>query len=156
MRGNVVVVLLLSALPGYAQDQAYQNPIDDKAYTAQGGWETYLPEGGVQPSSEMAAIDSVRLLQNQEEMAARTAAAELSSFIKLAQSAVSQVFHHYDRPASLLVQFTCTPGEQVVEVAFAGEPPQDLLKAYYDKLTTLRPFRVSAEVKFQVMLKIQP
>lgn len=56
-----------STLSDYAQDQTYQNPLDKKAYTARGGWKTYSPEGGLQPSTEKVALDSVRLLQSQED-----------------------------------------------------------------------------------------
>lgn len=37
-----------------------------------------------------------------------------------------------------------------------GEPPQDLLQAYYDKLKNLKPLRVSDEVKFQLTIKVKP
>jgi hypothetical protein len=145
-----------STLSGYAQDQTYQNPADKKAYTAPGGWKTYSPEEPVQPSAEKVALDHVRLLQNQEEIAARTTVEELTSFTKLAEAAASEVFFQYEKPASLLVQFTCTPGKHVVEIASEGEPPQDLLQAYYDKLIKMKPLRVSGEVKFQLMLKVKP
>ena len=155
MKGMVASLLLLCALPGHARDQTYQNPVDHKAYTAPGGWQTYAPDGGVPPASGGAVLDSVRLLQPQEEMAARTTVKELSAFIKLVQSAASEVFYQYDKSASLLVQFTCTPGTHVVEIAYQGEPSQDLIQAYYDKLKALTPLRVSGEVRFQIMLKIQ-
>jgi hypothetical protein len=145
-----------STLSRYAQDQTYQNPVDKKAYSAPGGWKTYSPEEPVQSSAEKVALDHVHLLQNQEEIAARTTVEELASFTKLAEAAASEVFFHYEKPASLLVQFPCTPGKHVVDIASEGEPPQDLLEAYYDKLIKMKPLRVSGEVKFQLMLKVKP
>lgn len=148
--------LLLPALSVYAEDQTYENPVDKKAYTAPGGWQTHSPEGGVHPSADTVSLDSVRLLQAEQEIASRTTVAELGSFIKHAEASASEIFSHYEKPATLLVQFTCTPGKQVVEIAAQGEPPQDLLQAYYDKLGNLKPLRVSDEVKFQLTIKVTP
>ena len=157
MKKITVIFLLLPALSGYAQDQTYENPVDKKAYTAPGGWQTYSPEGGVHSSADKVALDSVRLLQAQQEIQSRTTIEEeLGSFIKLAEFSASEVFSHYEKPATLLVQFTCTPGRHVVEIASQGEPPQDLLQAYYDKLKNLKPLRVSDEVKFQLTIKVKP
>jgi hypothetical protein len=153
---KIAVIFLLPALSGYPQDQTYENPVDKKAYTAPGGWQTYSPEGGVHPSADRVVLDSVRLLQAQEEIQSRTAVEDLASFIKLAQFSASEVFSHYEKPATLLVQFTCTPGKHIVDIASQGEPPQDLLQTYYDKLKNLKPLRVSDEVKFQLTIKVKP
>lgn len=151
-----VTFVLLPAFLGHAQDQSYNNPIDKRSYTAPGGWQTYSPEGGVLPSTEKVVLDSIRLLQAQEEISSRTTVEELSSFVKLAQDSASEVFAHYEKPATLLVQFTCTPQKHVVDIAYQGEAPPDLLQAYYDKLKNLKPLRVSDEVKFQLTIKIRP
>jgi hypothetical protein len=152
----VVTFVLLPAFLGHAQDQSYDNPIDKRSYTTRGGWQTYSPEGGVQLSTEKVVLDSIRLLQAQEEISSRTTTEELSSFIKRAQGAASEVFAHYEKPATLLVQFTCTPQKHVVDIAYQGEVSPDLLQAYYDKLKNLRPLRVSDEVKFQLTIKVKP
>jgi hypothetical protein len=149
-------LLLLPELLPAQQDETYHNPVDRKAYTAPGGWKTYAPDTPAPPSTKKVDLENVRLLQDQEEMAARTSVPDLAAFIKVAQVAASAVFAHYDKAASLLVQFTCTPGKHVVQIASQGEPPQELLEAYYDKLAALEPLKVSGEVKFQFLLKVRP
>jgi hypothetical protein len=149
-------LLLVPALLAAHQDETYNNPVDRKAYTAPGGWKTYAPDTPAPPSTEKVDLENVRLLQDQEEMAARTSVPDLAAFIKVAQAAASGVFAHYDKAASLLVQFTCTPGKHVVQIASQGKPPQELLEAYYDKLVALEPLKVSGEVKFQFLLKVSP
>ena len=149
------LLLVPAPLPAH-QDETYHNPVDRKAYTAPGGWKSYAPDTPAPPSTEKVDLENVRLLQDQEEMAARTSVPDLAAFIKVAQAAASGVFAHYDKAASLLVQFTCTPGKHVVQLASQGEPPRELLEAYYDKLVALEPLKVSGEVKFQFLLKVRP
>ena len=157
---TAILALPLLVLPVLAHAQqggeTYDNPVDHKAYTAPGGWKSYAPDTPASPSTEKVDLENVRLLQDQEEMAARTSVPDLVAFIKLAQAAASGVFARYDKAASLLVQFTCTPGKHVVQIASQGEPPQQLLGAYYDKLAALEPLKVSGEVKFQFLLKVRP
>ena len=76
MRKIIMTFILLPALSGYAEDQTYENPVDKKAYTAPGGWQTHSPEGGVHPSADHVSLDSVRLLQAEQEIASRTTVAE--------------------------------------------------------------------------------
>ena len=139
-----------------SQDEAYHNPADKKDYVAPGGWQTYHPDGGVKPTAEKVYLDGVRLLQGQDEMAARTSAQDLAAFIDLAHQTAAQVFASYPKPAVLLVQFTCVPGKCPATIAYQGEPPQRLLQAYHDKLGQLQPLRCSGEVSFQFTLKVRP
>ena len=139
-----------------APDEVYQNPVDKKSYVAPGGWNTYRPSGGVEPTAEKVSLEGVRLLQSQEEIGNRTSVRELATFIDLAHRAASEVFASYDTPAVLLVQFTCLPEKCPPDIAFQGEPPQELLRAYYDRLKQLKPLRVSGEVKFQFTLRVRP
>ena len=156
MKTIAALILLVPALSGYAQDETYHNPVDKKAYTAPGGWQTYSPEGGVRPTADKVVLDNVRLLQAQAEIANRTTVEELASFIKLVELSATEVFSHYDKAATLLVQFTCTPGKHVVDIAFQGKPPEDLLQAYYDRLKNLKPLNVSDEVRFQLTINVKP
>lgn len=149
--------LLLLAAPVPAQEgQTYHNPVDQKAYTAPGGWRSYSPDTPAQPSTQKVDLENVRLLQDQNEMAARTSVPDLAAFIQRAQAAAAAVFARYDKAAALLVQFTCTPGKHVVQIASQGKPPQELMEAYYDKLAALEPLKVSGEVKFQFLLNVRP
>ena len=155
MKTIASLALLLTALAGSVQGQTYENPVDKKTYTAPGGWQRYAPDGGVHESADKVGLDNVRLLQAQQDFQTRTSIEEFAAFIKAAQSLASQVFSHYEKAATILVQFTCTPGKHVVEIATQGDPPDDLLQAYYDELKILKPLRVSDELKFQFTLNVK-
>jgi len=145
---------LSTASPG--QEETYHNPVDKKAYVAPGGWQTYTPDGGVKPTGEKVSLDGIRLLQSQDEIASRTTVQELADFIDRAHKAGAEVFASYGKPAVIMVQFTCVPGKCPPSIASQGDPPQELLQAYYDKLEQLEPLRTSGEVKFQFTLQIRP
>jgi len=147
---------LALSMPSFAQDETYHNPVDHGTYVAPGGWKTYTPDGGVKPSHEKVSLENVRFLQSEAEIGARTSAAELAAFIELAHKAASDVFNSYDKAVVLLVQFTCTPTACPPRLASQGDPPSQLLQAYYDRLTRLQPLRVSGEVKFQFTLNVRP
>ncbi len=145
MRTSVAGFGLLLPISSGAQTETYQNPVDSETYVAPGGWKTYQPAPGVTPRQEEVSLDGVRLLQDQAEIASRTSVEELAAFIGLAHKA-----------AVLLVQFTCAPQKCPANIAFQGEPPKELLQAYYERLTQLQPLRISGEVKFQFTRKVQP
>ena len=65
-------------------DKTHNNPVDDLTYVAPGGWQTNAPTGGVKPVQEKVSLEGVRLLQSQEEIASRTTANQLATFVKLA------------------------------------------------------------------------
>jgi len=147
--------LALSAA-SVSQEEPYHNPVDKKTYVAPGGWDVYTPDGGVKPTGENVQLDGVRLLQSQDEIASRTSAPELAAFIDVAHKAAAEVFAAYDKPTVLLVQFTCAPGTCPAQIAYQGDPPQELLQAYHDKLGQLQPLRCSGEVRFQFTLRVRP
>ena len=149
---SFVTALLLLALSTWsvAQDATYQNPVDGKSYVAPNGWKSYTPKNGVPPSNAKVRVLGVRLLQSQDEMASRIDPADIASFIKSANQIAAQVFSSYDKPAVVLTQFTCIPEKCTAKIASSGNPPNDLLQSYYDKLIKLAPPKVSGEVKFQV------
>jgi hypothetical protein len=99
------------------------------------------PDGGVEPAAGKVHLDGVRLLQSQDEIASRTSVQELAAFIDLAHKAAAEVFASYVQPAVLLVQFSCVPGKCPPSIAYQGDPPQELLQTYYDKLRQLQPLR---------------
>ena len=152
----LIAALGLASTRAVSQEETYRNPADKKDYVAPGGWQNYTPDGGVTPSAEKVYLESVRLLQSQDEIASRTSAQELAAFIDLAHKAAAEVFASYVKPAVLLVQFTCVPGKCPPSIAYQGDPPQELLRAYYEKLRELQPLRCSGEVKFQFSLRVQP
>ena len=143
-------------VPPCAQDDVYRNPIDEKSYCVPGGWQAYRSEKSGQPSKEKVALGDVRLLQNQYVVAAHTDAAELAAFIKRATTLASDVFAKSKNAATILVQFTITPTDTVVEMAAQGEPPQELLQTYYVQLKKLQPLKVTGLVKLQMTVKISP
>src|SRR5215472_8693207 len=156
MRAVIAAVGLLLSISSGAQTETYQNPIAGKTYVAPGGWKTYEPAEGVKPTQEKVSLAGVRLLQSQAEIASRTSVEDLATFIDLAHKAASEVFASYNKPAVLLVEFICEPEKCPARIASQGEPPRELLQAYYERLTQLRPLRVSGEVKFQFTLNVQP
>ena len=137
-------------------DERHDSPVDHLSSAAPAGWQDHAQSGAVRPTQEKVSLEGVRLLQSEEEIAARTSANQLATFVKLAQSAASEVFSAYNKPAELSVQFTCTPGNCAPRVASKGEPPDELLQAYYDRLKRLEPIVTSGEVKFEFTLKVQP
>ena len=147
---------LASSTASLAQEDTYHNPVDQKGYVAPGGWQTYAPGGGVKPTTEKVDLDSIRLLQSQDEIASRTSVQELAGFIDRAHKAAAEIFGTYSKPAVILVQFTCVPGRCPPSIASQGDPPDALLQAYHDKLLTLQPLNCSGEVKFQFTLKVRP
>lgn len=157
-RAILVGLALDSALftTGLAQEETYRNPVDKKTYTAPGGWKSYTPEGPVEVTKGKVSIAGVRLLQSQDEIASRTTAQELATFLDQAHEAAVGVFASYAKRAVIMVQFTCVPGKCPPTIAYQNGPPQELLQAYYDKLARLPPLRVSGEVKFQLTLQVQP
>jgi len=156
MRLLIAALGLASSAGTVSQEETYHNPTDKKDSVAPGGWQTYAPPGAAGPTQEKVTLEEVRLLQSEEEIASRTTADQLSRFMNLAHEAASEVFSSYEKPAQLLVQFTCTPEKCAPHIASQGEPPRELLQAYYDRLNHLQPPLVSGEVKFQFTLHVRP
>ena len=156
MRHTIAFLLMLFPIMGFSQETAYPNPVDGRTYVAPGGWKTYEPKGGVKPSDKKVSLDGIRLLQSQDEIAARTTVEKLAAFIESARAAGDDVFSSYGKPAALLVQFTSAPGHHTVEIASQGEIPRELLQRYYDKLETLRPLDTTGQVRFQFGIRIAP
>jgi len=55
-------LLLVPALLPAHQDETYNNPVDQKAYTAPGGWKTYAPDTPAPPSTEKVDLETWRRL----------------------------------------------------------------------------------------------
>lgn len=154
MRCGALAGLLWSAASLGQAIETYPNPVDHKAYTAP--WNTYQPEGGVTKSGEKVELALVRLLVSEDDFGARTTAQETAAFIDRAHLAASEIFASYEKAAVLLVQFDCEPGKCRTEIASQGDPPDELLQKYYDRLKGLAPLRVTGEVKFQFTLDVHP
>lgn len=146
---------LTLAMTGVSQDETYHNPVETQGSRAPpAGWQAHSAEG--KPTPRKVSLDSVRLLQSQDELASRTSVQELAAFIDLAQKAAAEVFASYGKPTVLLVQFTCVPSKCSPSIGVQGDLPRELLQAYYDKLRQLQALRCSGEIKFQVTLKVRP
>ncbi len=52
--------------------------------------------------------------------------------------------------------FPCAPEHCAVQIGAHGEPAQALLQCYHDRLVALQALPVSAEVRFEFMLDVQP
>jgi hypothetical protein len=159
---NRILAFPVAALGGVlcctavAQQETYNNPVDHQAYTAPGGWQSYEPDGDTSNVNEKITLAEVRLLQSQEEIAARTTVEELAAFVDQAHKIASQVFASYGKSAVILVQFECLPDKCSPRLAYQGSPPEELLQAYYDRLERLQPLRVTRSVKFQFTLRVRP
>ena len=149
-------LLALASPAVYSQETRYQNPADGSTYTAPNGWKTYTSKSGIKAPNPKFALDGIRLLQAQDEIAARTTAEKLAAFIESARAAGDDIFVGHEEPANLLVQFRSVPGSHTVDVSYQGKINQALLKAYYDKLVSLRALETSGEVLFQFGIKIAP
>ena len=151
------LVVALASGSCLAQSDTYQNPVDQKTYVAPGGWKSYKGSpGAANKPPQKVSLAGVRLLQNQNEMASHTTPENLGDFIERVHKAASETFALYDKPATLLVQFTCVPRKCPPEIASRGDPPHELLQDFYGRVTQLEPLISSGEVKFQFTLEVQP
>lgn len=146
------LVFLFFAVSGEstAQDTTYKNPVDGKTYVSPSGWVTYSPESRTLEANKKIRILNIRLLQGDDEMAARTTAEDLAVFIKSANEVAIQVFSSYDGQAVLMTQFTCQPDKCEAKISSSGNPPHELLQSYDKKLGELPPAKVCGQVKFLV------
>ena len=135
---------------------SYSNPIDGKTYTAPGGWTTYQPEGGVRRSKDRIQNGGVRLMTASSAVSERTTVESLAAFIERIEGTAQKTLESTVDEATILAQFTCTPGEFTVELAHQGTISEELLNRFYKQLNLLSPLSVSsAEVVFQVTIGIE-
>ena len=146
-----VLLLALSAV-ACAQDK----PSEGMTATAPQAWKVYKPDGAVKASKERAQVLGVRLLQAQTEMSERVSTTDLVTYVQQARHAASAVFSDRASAAHLMLQFTCVPGSDKVQVAYQGDLPERLLQDLQERLEGLPALKVSGDVKFQVELMIAP
>ena len=157
MKLLLMFALVLGSASCLAETETYQNPVDKQAYVAPGGWKTYKGSPGtVNRPAQKVSLAGVRLLQSQDEMASRTTPENLGDFIERVHKAASETFALYDKPATLLIQFTCVPQNCPLEISSRGDPPRELLQDFYNRVTQLTPLIDSGEVKFQFTLEVRP
>ena len=86
----------------------------------------------------------------------RTTVESLATFIERIEGTAQKTLESAVDEATILAQFTCTPGEFTVELAHQGTISEELLNRFYKELNLLSPLSVSsAEVVFQVTIGIE-
>ena len=141
-----------------SENERFDNPVDKKTYIAEGGWKTYEPNEAQTPE-ETGRIHTagIRLLTAQHDIAKRTSVESLAAFAELAEASAQETLMEVSTRATVLTQFTCTPGEHSVQLSHRGSVTQDQLQAYYDALLALDSMPVSSdEVSFQLTIEIEP
>lgn len=132
-------------------DEAFVNPVDGRTYTAEGGWKEHKPETPRVPSSAKISNNGVRLLTEQSKIAELIPVESLASFIQEIEAIVVAVVPKEEVAGAIMVQFTCSPGSQVVELAQNGEISRKTMQAVYDGLFKMKSLDIpSGEVKFQI------
>ena len=137
-------------------ENSYNNPVDGKTYSAEGGWRTYQPESPLLKKLEKVSLGNVRLLQGEETVGSRTTPNALAAFVQSAVKAGAAVFADQPSPAQILVQFSCLPGKHTVQLAYDGSISSAQLQHFYDALVALTPLQVSDEVLFQFTVVVAP
>jgi hypothetical protein len=151
-----MILTASGAVAATPAEETYRNPVDGRTYTAEGGWRTYEPMGGVVESQEKVSLGTIRLLQDNATIGARTTAEKLAAFIDSAVAAGADVFANHTSPITLLVQFHCLPQKHSVRLAYDGNVSDEQLQAFYDRLGSLPPLEVNDEVLFQFSVAVAP
>lgn len=143
--------------PTLSDNQRYDNPVDKKTYIAPGGWKEYQPSAP-RKAEENARIRSVgvRLLTAQGEIAERTSVDSMVAFFKRAETSAKTALAEVTEKATVVAQFSCSPGKHDVQLAHQGNVTQDQLQSYYDALLAMETMPVKGEVSFQLTIQVDP
>lgn len=137
----------------------YQNPVDGKTYTANGGWQDYSPQNP-QPAGPNARVKlgDVRLLTDQTTIAANISSEDLSNYIKAVVSALEPVAEETQTPFQVMLQFELKPAEKVsIQIASQGEVGNEILQKIYDtSLNVAAPQPSAQPIIFQATISINP
>lgn len=137
----------------------YQNPIDGKTYTANGGWQNYSPQNP-QPADPNAKVklEGVRLLNDQDTIAANLSTEDLSSYVKAVTTALEPVALEAKTPFQVMLQFELKPSEKAtIQIASQGEVTDEILQKVYDaSLSVTAPQPSAQPVSFQATVSVNP
>jgi tetratricopeptide (TPR) repeat protein len=102
-------------------------------------------------------IEYVRLLTNEDDLAARSKIEDVANFIKRAEGIAQKTLEKSDKPGKVLMQFKCSPSGFEVQLARHGKVEESLLQELYGKLTKMEKFPVKeGTVEFQMPVTITP
>ena len=134
--------------------ELYINPIDGQTYEASGP--PCLPEGGVRRKSDRIQNVLLHFLIDDDAIAERTTVDSVVDFVERVEDTAQKALDPSTEQATVLAQFSCTPGNFSVELAHQGTLSEDLLNSFHEQLNKLEPLHVSsAEVIFQITIEIQ-
>jgi hypothetical protein len=164
MRAQILLFIATMLLAGCSKhitedsNKVYQNPVDHKAYVAEGGWTTYEPDvPRTEKSNKKVKVEAIRLLTPEEDIAAQTTVEEISAFIKDAERRADESLEKSDKAFQLLVQFSCKPGGHQVKLVHQGDASKELLQRYYDSLRAIKKLPIKqGEVSFQLEISVTP
>ncbi len=139
-------------------DQQYHNPVDGQVYVTDGTWQTYSPASPVPEPTGPVKLEGVRLLADEQTIAASVSTEALSQYIKSISEAVETAAKDSPTAFELLLQFELAADKPVfVQISNQGEVSQELLQKIYEALTALQAPAVSGNpVPFQAHYKINP
>lgn len=153
LRQLLLLPCLLAVALGATAEETDLNPIDGSVHTTE-RWETYEPQGGRRTCAEKVCLESVRLLQEETVIASRTSVDALTGLIEASVISANWVLATQTGPFHLLVQYTCEPGNQAVELAYQGEVDETALQRLHEALSAIPPIVVSDTVSFQISLRV--
>ncbi len=139
--------------------EEYENPIDGLVYHAEGGWETYSPEGARGKESEGPVdVKKVTLLTRQSDLETRVGTQPLVAYIEAIKGAVQDHFATLAQGPGqdLSVQFEVQP-EGAVELKMASRPgiADEILQGLHSHLLTLPAPQVNrGPIAFQILFAI--
>ncbi len=135
----------------------YHNPVDGKTYVTNGQWQYYQPQNP-QPIAQdsVVVLDQVRLLTDQNTVAANLSTEQLSQYIKDITTAVTGVAGETLTPYQLMIQFELSPSDTPkLQLAYQGGADNTVLQKVYDAtLNVAAPSPMTQVLSFQVMFKV--
>lgn len=139
-------------------DQQYHNPVDGQTYVTDGKWQTHNPASPVPEPTGSVKLEGVRLLADEQTIAASVSTETLSQYIKSISEAVESVAKEALTAFELLLQFELVADKPVsIQMSNQSEVSQELLQKIYEALNAIHAPAVSGNpVPFQAHYKINP
>ncbi|HEX3766260.1 MAG TPA: DUF3480 domain-containing protein [Kofleriaceae bacterium] len=107
-----------------------------------------------EPGTTRVALDAVRLLTSEAELAARASADQIAAFCRELQRCVERMLADRNEPLGLRLRVICRPRSHRVGMAHRGELSEDALDALIDALEQLPSPPVRGEVSFELELSV--
>lgn len=138
---------------------SYHNPVDQRVYQTDEGWETYVPTGTRHREDAANAVSfRVVLLSSERDVGARVGSNALAAYVRGVEDVIAR---HFTNPTpadgqDLIAQFELPPDGNVA-VVMASRPgiDRDLLANLHASLLALPTPKISeGPIKFQVVVAI--